>query len=159
MLRNALKAKLWSGLGRWKVKKRDYDSAMQYFERVLTLFPDSEYAHSYIGYCHSTLERYEEAVKAFDHALQIKPDSAYAHAQLGRVFMFLGKSQGAVDELNRAFRIQPKLKTHATYQEPFACALARLGQTDKALEAYKDAARIDPKSAESQFGIGWALFN
>src|SRR5260370_39815968 len=116
MSTKSLKAKWWSWLGRWKVRKGDYDSAILYFQQVLSLFPDSVYAHSYIGYCYSTLERYEEAIEAFDHALQIKPDSAYAHAQLGRAFLYLGKSQEAVDELNRAFRIQPNLKTHATYQ-------------------------------------------
>jgi protein O-GlcNAc transferase len=98
-------------------------------------------------------------VKTFDHVLQIKPDSAYAHAQLGKAFTYLGNSQAAVDEFNRAFRIQPKLRNDAACQGPFASALAKLGQIDKALDAYREAARLDQKSAEAQFGFGWALFN
>ena len=53
MLTKSLKAEWWSWLGRRKLKKRDYQSALLYFQRILSLFPSSVYALCYIGYCHA----------------------------------------------------------------------------------------------------------
>src|ERR1700691_5664150 len=100
-----LKAKWLSWFGRLHVKKRNYQSALPYFQRVVSLLPNSVYAHCYVGYCYSSLGQYEEAVKAYYLALQIKPDSAYAHAQLRCAFTRLGRQQEAVEEFGRAFRI------------------------------------------------------
>src|SRR5438445_3151890 len=131
MLIHSLRAEWWSWLGRRNAKNGDYQSALACFQRVLLSFPDSAYAHSNIGYCHSGLRHYEEAVKAYDRALQARPDYAYAHAELGRMLVFLRRPQQAIEELNRAFRIDPKLKSKADYQLVLASALARLGHTDQ----------------------------
>jgi tetratricopeptide (TPR) repeat protein len=115
--------------------------------------PRSPYAHALIGHCHTALKEYQEAVKAYDRALQLRPDWAYPRAELGSIFSYLKKPQQAVEELNRAFRIDPKLRNTASYQRSLASALVQLGQVDGALEAYKAAVQLDPKDAESQYGL------
>ena len=82
-----LKAKWWGWLARRKARKGDYRSALIYRRRILSLFPQSSYAQSYVGSCYIGLEQYDEAIEAFDRALQIDPNSAYARAQLGCAFV------------------------------------------------------------------------
>ena len=93
----------------------------------------------------------------YDRALQIKPDYAYVHAQFGRAFQYMERPHEAVESLNRAFRMQPALRKHHFYQVALAKALGDIGKTEEALAAYRNAAGLDPKDAEAQAGIGWAL--
>jgi tetratricopeptide (TPR) repeat protein len=141
----SISARWWSWLGRVKAKRGDYQSALRYFERIISADPRGAYAHALIGHCHAALKEYQEAVKAYDHALPLRPDWAYPRAELGSIFSYLKKPQQAVEELNRAFRIDPKLRNTASYQRSLGSALVQLGQTNEALDAYKAAVQLDLK--------------
>jgi cytochrome c-type biogenesis protein CcmH/NrfG len=53
--------------------------------------------------------------------------------------------------------MRPKLRKFFAYQIVVAKALGDIGRKEEALVAYNEAAKLDPKSAEAQAGIGWAL--
>src|SRR5947208_17088273 len=111
MLIQSLRAEWWSWLGRRDAKNGDYQSALACFQRVLLSFPDSAYAYSNIGYCHSGLRHYEEAVKAYERALPARPDYPYSHAELGRMLVLHRRPQQALEDLNRTFGVVQKQKS------------------------------------------------
>jgi tetratricopeptide (TPR) repeat protein len=142
---------------RYKMRRRDFPSALAYCERVLGLFPEDAYILCCAGACHSNLLHYEEAVKCYDRALQASPNYGDAHALLGRALMFMQKPQEALESFQRAFRMQPKLRRQFTPQLGMAFALRRVGKLEEAIAEYREAAKLDPKNAEAQEGIGWGL--
>jgi tetratricopeptide (TPR) repeat protein len=157
MLTAWVKRKWFRRRARYKMRRRDFPSALAYCERVLSLFPEDAYILCCAGSCHSNLQHHKEAAKFYDLSLQVSPGYGDAHALLGRALLALQKPREAAESMNRAFRMQPKLRKHHVYQVALARALGDIGKTDEALAAYRDAARLDPKDAEALAGIGWAL--
>jgi tetratricopeptide (TPR) repeat protein len=135
----------------------DFRSALAYCEHVLSLFPEDAYILCCAGSCQNALQHYDEAVKFYDRALQASPNYGDAHALLARTLLFMQRPQEALESFQRAFGMQPKLHKQLTPTLGMAFALRRVGKLEEAIAAYREAAKLDPKDAEAQEGIGWGL--
>ena len=109
-----LKAKWWAWLVRRKAGQGAYDSALIYCERILSLYPKSRYAHSYIG----------------ESGLKLKPENADLWNNLGELYVKIGRYQDAVEANEKALQLQADLPDahHA-----LGLAHLKLGNTTAAL--------------------------
>jgi tetratricopeptide (TPR) repeat protein len=152
-----LKSDWWMVGGRISYKRGEYRAGLDFFQRVVAIYPEHLRAQSYIGACYMALLQYDDAISAFERGLQIRSDSAYCHAELGRAFMYLSRDREAVESLRRAFRIEAKYETKGAYVLALAAAYAGLAEFEIARRFYTDAVRLLPESADAHHGLGWAL--
>jgi clan AA aspartic protease (TIGR02281 family) len=86
---------------------RDYKKAIEAFEQVIRVNPDSAEAYTWLGMSYLNLgdnevttdpEMLDKAVKAFDKALSLNPNFAEAHYYLGITYLALYNKDAAVKE-------------------------------------------------------------
>jgi tetratricopeptide (TPR) repeat protein len=125
--------------------QKNYERALQCYDRALRIKPDYALAHSNRGAALGNLARYEEALAAFDRALQVTPDDAQAHYNRGVALIHLGRYEETLAACNRALQIKPD---HAAAHFNRACAYSRLNRKAEALADLKEAIRLDPEYKE-----------
>ncbi len=79
---------LWYLRGVISLKMRNYDAAVECFERALLLGPQSRY-FQIKGMAHFELFEIEKAVEAFTEALRIEPDEPTTNFFLALCYLFL----------------------------------------------------------------------
>jgi tetratricopeptide (TPR) repeat protein len=152
-----LKSEWWMVQGRLSGKRKQHNAALQFFQRVVSLYPEHLLAQCYVGYSYMELLRYDDAVLAFERGLQIRSDSAYCHAGLGRAYKYLSKNREAIESLNRAFRINPKYEQDGNYVLTLAAAYGGLRDYETSRKFYEEAAKLLPRNADAHHCLGWAL--
>ena len=131
-----------------------YEEALQHFDFVLHLDPNSLDVLISKGAALSELGRLNEAVTCLQRATQAAPESTRAHTQLALSLVKQGREHEAFIEFRRAADLAP--------QEPDAHAnlglsLARLGRTSEAEAEFNEALRLDPGNAEAHNAFGLVL--
>ncbi len=110
---------------------REYDEAISYCERALTLEPNFLEAFLWLGLSYEQKGMLEEAITQFSKAKDANADSAEPLELLGHVFAFSGqraKAQRLLSELDSA------RKKNSVHPYNIALIHAALGQTEKAFE-------------------------
>jgi tetratricopeptide (TPR) repeat protein len=96
--------------------------------------------------------KYEEAVIALIKATQLNPKYHQAYFYLWRAYSHLGCIENQIIALKQAVIIKPN---DAHYVSALATTLNLNGWSEEALEVYKEAIRVDPKSSMSYAGLGY----
>ena len=154
-----LNVKWWLLLVKHERRRGQYAQALVNLQKVIKIQPSRALAFVQAGFCLSKLGRYEEALRMHERALQLAPNYADAHANLGLVYCELGRQREALDSLNRAMRMKPSFRNdfYWVYMLGFICG--KLELWDQALEAFKNANKLDEKAGNAWHGIGWAYAN
>jgi tetratricopeptide (TPR) repeat protein len=101
-------------------------------------------------------KHYGEALTEFEAALRLEPSNPEAHYNLGNALRLWGDLAGAERALVRALAIQPQFpRAH------FALGLVlgdRVGDEQRGLAEFEQAAAQDPSYAEAHFNIGMAYW-
>lgn len=94
-----------------------------------------------------------EADVWYRRALQREPNNPYASLNLGLALLMQQKKTEAHDLFKVATRTAttPKLKNKAYYNA--GVALQNAEKLDEAIEAYKEALRLDPKDEEARYNL------
>jgi len=87
----------------------DYYSALQNFNKALSLNPSDYRSQYYIGNCYYLLEDFQNAAVALKKALEINPDDPDTHYLLGLTYLKLEKLRSARNELNILYMLEPVL--------------------------------------------------
>jgi len=125
------------------------------FERALALDPNSfDASLAYARFC-VTEGNYEKAILLYTRALEIQPDDSQAPFLLQIVYRSLGR----IDESERYGRLglkraEEELRLHPESSRPAqlgACALASLGEKEKALKWLERVNLIDPDDANARY--------
>src|SRR5688500_1132693 len=88
----------------------DYESAIMWYNKALTLNPLSIVAINGKGLSFSELGKHQEAIELYDKALQIDPSDKQVLNNKGYTLDEVGKHQEAIELYDRALQIDPNNK-------------------------------------------------
>lgn len=111
------------------------DEAVNAYSKATTLQPGLATAHNNLGCVLKQQGKLAEAVGAFRKAISLKSDHADAHCNLGVVLMDQGNLAEAVVACRMAITIRPD---HADAHERLGRLLSLMGQTDQAMDVYRN---------------------
>ena len=87
--------------GRELFLSKDYDSAIEQFNKVIEMDEKFVEAYNMRGSCYSALKKNDEAVKDFSKAIELNPDNRGAYLGRSSVYKAMGKlPQAKSDTLN-----------------------------------------------------------
>ena len=93
-----------------------------------------------------------EALKKFQASTQADPEFAFAYAKLGQTYASLGYDTEAEQNSRRAMELAERLPAREKYL--IAASHARIvNDTDKAIEAYENLAKVSPDDPEVNFEL------
>lgn len=95
-------------------------------------------------------------IDALKRIIKRDPGNLRAHVMLGNIYFDSGKNEEAVKEYRLALAIDPK---NPDLRTDMGICLRRLGRTDEALEAFKEATRNNPTHYQSRYNLGLTLLN
>jgi tetratricopeptide (TPR) repeat protein len=137
------------------IEKQDYATAEPLLKKVVAGDPENFAAWFDLGFIYNALDRTEDSIAAYRKSVAAKPDVFESNLNLG-LMLVKGGQPGAEQFLRAATRLKPT--AHAA--EGQARAWLSLGHLiaaqnpDGALEAFGQAARLDPKDPEPHLASG-----
>ncbi len=128
--------------------KRDPESALTEFKKVLALDKDNYRALAMIGKILSfDKSKLDEAVKYLTDALAIDPEYADARFDLGRIYAMKGDLNRALSEFSAIFTTEPR---YALYHYELGRIFEGAKATDKAKREYERALQLDPNFKQAR---------
>ncbi len=128
------------------------EEAMDLLRQVRQLHPKLPLVHLYIGNALMRARNWEEAEQSYRAVLEIDPEDAEANDRLGVVLRRQGKFDDAVYyHMKSASLIHHRPVTHIN----LGLSLTALGQIDWAIEAFKVAISMAPRSAFAHRMLGF----
>ena len=106
------------------------------------------------GNTHFTNKRYQSAIEAYRKVQVKKPDAPEVLYDLGTALYKVDSFQESAENLNTVTAektLDPKLKAQALYN--YGNAQYRLGNFEKAIDAYKKSLELDPKDADAKYNL------
>ena len=146
-------------------KTKNYDVAIQGFEKAATLDPKQHVIYGQLAEVYSEVGKAKtgpeqeaalnKAVENYNKALELLPNDANYRNNLALVYARMKKFPEMEAELNKAVQIDPE---HAgRYYFNLGAVLTNAGQTAPACEAFKKATEADPNYADAHFQYGLCL--
>ncbi len=134
-------------LGSIQLDEGDVDSAVETYERVLALEPDSVQALNFIAYTLADNNRdIERAIDLAERAVELEPDSGIVLDTLGWAYYRAGRFEDAVGELTEAVA---QGGMDAVILEHLGDALEAVGRPEDAVVAWQQALSLDPENGPS----------
>ena len=137
------------------IEKKDYGTAESLLKKVVEVDPANYAAWFDLGFVYNALDRTEDAISAYRKSVTAKPDVFESNLNLGLTLVKAGKP-----DAEQFLRAATKLKPSSHVAEGQARAWLSLGHLletrnpDAALEAYNQAAHLDPKDSEPHLSAG-----
>jgi tetratricopeptide (TPR) repeat protein len=123
--------RILNALGETLRRKRDYETAENYYFRAITTAPDYAYAYNNLSLMYSCMGDADKAAEYARLSMQIMNSSPIPWHTLGIYYMARKQLRVALDYLLAAYSYDPNY-TKAAYNA--ACCYALLGETDRAFE-------------------------
>ena len=132
------------------------DDAIAQYEETLRLDPGLAEVHYNMGLALSRAPgRLGDAIAQFQEAIRLRPDRAEAHNELGAAFSAIpGRMDEAIAQYREALRLDPG---YAPAWRNLGAASFNQGDIAGAVEAFQDAVRLQPDSADAHYTLGLAL--
>jgi tetratricopeptide (TPR) repeat protein len=124
--------------------------ASRAFQKALELAPSSFKSHYYLGICLRQLTHFQAAREEFQKAAESSTYSWPFHA-LAEIELDLNDPQAAIAPALKAIDLEPQSADHALLAGRIYQAL---GQTEKAIEMYRQSAKLDPLWEMPHFRLG-----
>ncbi len=129
-------------LGAASERQGKYADAETYFDKCLKISPDDAEALNYLGYMWAERGQNLERARAFiERALKNDPDNAAYLDSMAWVLFKLNQPRPALDYILKA--IKSSEGEDATIYDHLGDIYARLGQTDKARDAWKKSVSLE----------------
>jgi Tfp pilus assembly protein PilF len=131
-----------------------YEAAADSFTKAIAADPKDYYAHFCLAMAYTSLHRDEEGMAEYRKTLELKPGLYEAELNGGILLLRQKNPAEALPLLEDAATQKPKEFGPHFY---LAEAQFQSGLADQAVENYRQAAELDPKSATAELGWGRAL--
>ncbi|MEH1976654.1 MAG: tetratricopeptide repeat protein [Nostoc sp.] len=128
-------------MGNLLVAVNEYEGAMTFYEKTLTIQPSFHKAWYYRGNVLGHLGLNEEAIDSYEQALKIQPEFYEAWYYRGNVLGHLGRNEEAIYSYEQALKIQPEFYEAWYYR---GNVLGNLGRNEEAIYSYEQALKIQP---------------
>jgi tetratricopeptide (TPR) repeat protein len=126
----------------------------EYYNQLVTLYPDDERAHNLLGNHYFGVQDYEHAIESYNQAITLDPSYPQPYNQLGYANRFLGK----FDEAEKAFtRYIELIPDDPNPYDSYAELLLKTGRFEEAVSAYRKALAADELFVASHVGIATCL--
>src|ERR1700751_158360 len=140
------------------IEKKDYAAAEPLLAKVVNGLPANYQAWFDLGFVYNALGRTDDSIAAYRKSVTAKPDIFESNLNLG---LMLAKTRQpeAEEFLRAATRLKPQSQVDEGHARAWL-ALARLQQESnpaQALEAYRQAAALQPKDPEPRLSAGRLL--
>ena len=142
--------------------KDNLQKAIAAYQKAIEIKPDYYGAYNNMGLAYNDLggeDNLQKAIAAYQNAIEIKPDGHEAYSNMGSAYDDLSGEdnlQKAIAAYQNAIEIKPN-KDEAYYN--MGIAYQKLGQYDKAINAYKQAIKINPEIVKHSKQQNWDELN
>lgn len=103
-------AKPWVKSGTHYYYLKQYERAIQDYNKAIQLNPNYAVAYNNRGNAYSDLRKYERAIQDFDKAIELKPNYEYAYYWRGWVYEKMKEYKKALEDYNKALKFDPNNK-------------------------------------------------
>jgi tetratricopeptide (TPR) repeat protein len=140
------------------IEKKDYAAAEPLLKKVVAAQPANYQAWFDLGFIYNALEQPADSISAYRQSVTAKPDVFESNLNLG-LMLVKNKQPGAEEFLKAAITLKPT--SHVDQGRASAwLALAHVVEDkdpDQAIEAYRQAAALQPKDPEPRLSAGLLL--
>jgi len=127
--------------GYYSYRNKDYNSAIVYFNKALSINPLSEHLYVYRGNSWAEDKKYQYALQDYNKAIEINPYFYQAYYARGYLWSEIGNSSNAISDYTKAIDIN---KRYVSAYINRADLLKKTGQTSKALDDYTSGLKVTP---------------
>lgn len=138
------------------MKKNQFQTAVQEWNKALTLAPMEPLAHNNMGLALMRIGKTDDAITHFRKALSLSPNSSEACNNLGEALSIKGTNEEAFMQFQRAVRLDTE---SAIARANLGFMLANKGLTDKAIFHLRKAAGQMPDTPLIHRTLGHALMD
>jgi tetratricopeptide (TPR) repeat protein len=126
------------------------DKQREYYEQLVSAYPQDERAHFLLGNTYFGQQNYPGALGEYQRSIQIAPDYAPAYNLLGYAY----RQSERYDDAEQAFKKYIELiPDDPNPYDSYAELLMRTGRFDESIAMYRKALKIDPNFSPSHIGI------
>ncbi len=154
LAKDSTMADAYSAKGKIYLNRAKPDSAAMYFEKSLTMAPNSAPTMINLGIAYLQLKRPKEAVKTLREAVAISPDFAQARVFLGQALLSSDSLSASLIEYKKATELDPK---NGAALRGAAFVHMKRGEYGQAVTLLRQATNADSSSADSWVYLGQAL--
>ncbi|XP_052810856.1 protein O-mannosyl-transferase TMTC3-like isoform X2 [Mya arenaria] len=163
---NTQNAKLWNNVGHALEKEEDWEGALGYFEKAVSVQPDDIGAHQNYGRTLKTLKRFDEAEQAFLKALELFPPVISGKSYTARVApshlnVYLNLASLYSRDPSRLLEADGLLKTATDMRPDYVQGwinrgdiMMKLKRHKDAIEVYETALKYEPDNADVHYNLG-----
>jgi serine/threonine protein kinase len=119
-------------------------SALQDFRRACQMDPENFEVHFEMGRLFTEMKKYREAILSYQKAIEINPDFPDAHFNLGYLYFTKKAHILAAEEFEVVVKLKPQYLKDAYYN--LGLSYLNIGEKKKALKAFRNALKLDPKN-------------
>ncbi|MDR1983896.1 MAG: tetratricopeptide repeat protein [Prevotellaceae bacterium] len=136
--------------------KGDYDKAIEYYNKVIELKPDTETAYNNLGIAYHNKGDNDKAIEYYKKAIELKPDDAFAYSNLGLAYDNTGNYDKAIEYYKKAIELKPD--DAITYYN-FGIVYYHKGDNDKAIGYWNETIILKPDYTDAYYNLGFAYYN
>jgi tetratricopeptide (TPR) repeat protein len=138
------------------LRNRNYELAVELFQRVVALDPKHKYAWNNLGRAYLGMQRADDAIRAFQKAIEADPYDEFAYNNLGLAYWRQQKYEQAMG----AFRKQLEMNPLDEFAHGNLGAMyVEWRKYADAVPELEKAASLKPENAFYQVGLGQAYLN
>lgn len=131
------------GIARLHDRTGDYEKALAAYKKATVVHPDSAAAFNDLGLCYARANRLTDSVTALQRAVAIDGEKALYRNNLATVLVEVGRS-------DEAYRTLVKIHGEGIAHYNVGYLLNKRGETQRALEQFRLAAKSDPNLAPAK---------
>jgi tetratricopeptide (TPR) repeat protein len=120
------------------LKEKQYDSAIELYQKVVALDPEFSKAHNNLGVALVQVKRYEEARTHFAEAIRLDPELSEAYPNLAALMGMQGKHAEAIGMLQKAIAIKPTQQLYKLMGNEYL----KLGNNAEAIKCQEQASQL-----------------
>ncbi len=140
-------------LGLIYLKRKDYDSAISYFKRSISINPSYTEGLCNLGLALMRKDELDEAMACFKKALEINPLMSEAWGNMGSALYRKGLVEDALEHFKKALRLKPTL---AENWLNIGTCLIDIGSPREAIQYLQKAIEIKPENPLAHFNLSFA---
>ncbi len=131
-------------------KNKQFQKALQEYQKVLKLNPSNNQAHNNLGLVYKDMGDLDRAATEYMQLIAIEPNNAKAYHNLGTIYYLQGRFSEAVQEFRKALAIDgSKVESYVN----LALAYKKQGRTGEAVQVFQHLLSIDTQLAEAHYNM------
>jgi tetratricopeptide (TPR) repeat protein len=146
----------YSNRGNYLLSQKQYDSAINDFNKSIYLKEDNYRAYSNRGIAYMTLKKNDAAKQDFIKTIQLRPDHFLSFSNLGLILMKEKKYDSAIYNFNKAIEINPDF---SEFYYNRGNAFYNQAKYEDAIQDYSKAIELNKDYAKAYFNRGMSSFN